>query len=705
MREHRIIRFGVFQVDLESGELFQSGVKVKLPDQPFQILTMLLEHPGEVVTREQLCERLWSHDTFVDFEHSLNAAVKKLREALGDSADNPRFVETFARRGYRFIAPVQTGDTAAVSLPAWRKPLVWLWAAGLLAILAAAGGLAWLKLREQPVAELKAVPVTSLPGLELHPALSPDARRLAFVWDGPERNNFDVYVKEIGSEEMVRLTKDPAPDYNPAWSPDGQHIAFLRQLGKGASVFVVPAGGGQERKLSEISEVPQWGLEVLWSRYCDWSPDGRFLAVAGRSADRKSWSIDLVSLETGQKRPLTTSGNPGIFEIAPAFSPDGRVLAFLRGDFVPEVALLIQPLSNDGASAGPAKPVAKERQFSSVSWMPGGQELVVSGVEGTRWVSVTGSRSRQLSPSISGLAGAQISLRGTRLVYTDVESRSRFFRISLAASQGNEPAPFLSSTRGESDLAFSPDGQRVSFSSDRSGESRIWVCNTDGSGCYQLPSVPGAIYTGSSSWSPDGRRLAFDAAIGGTWHVYISATEGSSVRRLASGARPRWSRDGQWIYFASTRSGESEIWKARADLADADAKALRITRRGGIEAVESADGRHLYYARRWTSGVWRLPLGGSGDVREEKILDIGGEGLWSLRPDGILVLDAGPGPSPMIRFFEFATGGLSDIVHLPADWVLKPAGGAFVVSPDGKWAIVTQERLVESDIMLVENFR
>jgi cholera toxin transcriptional activator len=103
----RRVRFGVFEVDLATGELRREGVKIRLQEQPFQVLAELLDRPGELVTREALQKKLWPADTFVDFDHSLNTAVNKLREALGDSAANPRFVQTMARRGYRFIAPVQ----------------------------------------------------------------------------------------------------------------------------------------------------------------------------------------------------------------------------------------------------------------------------------------------------------------------------------------------------------------------------------------------------------------------------------------------------------------------------------------------------------------------------------------------------------------------------------------------------------------------
>src|ERR687898_34411 len=105
--EARVVRFGVFELDVHSGDLRKRGVRVNLPDQPLQVLTALLERPGELVTRDELRQRLWPIDTFVDFEHGLNAAVQRLRDTLGDSAGTPRFVETVPRRGYRFVAPVE----------------------------------------------------------------------------------------------------------------------------------------------------------------------------------------------------------------------------------------------------------------------------------------------------------------------------------------------------------------------------------------------------------------------------------------------------------------------------------------------------------------------------------------------------------------------------------------------------------------------
>jgi DNA-binding winged helix-turn-helix (wHTH) protein len=143
-RSPAILRFGTFEVDLRAGELHKQGVRIKLQEQPFRVLTVLLQRPGEVVTREELRNQNWPPDTFVDFDNSLNTAINKLREALGDSAENPQFIETLPRRGYRFIAPV-TGEGQNKPAPSAfaRKVVLFAAAAVLLTSLALVGGWYW----------------------------------------------------------------------------------------------------------------------------------------------------------------------------------------------------------------------------------------------------------------------------------------------------------------------------------------------------------------------------------------------------------------------------------------------------------------------------------------------------------------------------------------------------------------------------------
>ncbi len=260
-----LVTFGVFEVDLRAGEVRKHGLKVRLPEQPFQVLSMLLERPGEVVTREELHRRLWSTDTFIDFDHGINAAINKIREALGDSADNPRFVETLPRRGYRFIYPLELGAEltppselkptagAARESPLGKRRSAVVAAVAFVAIVVAVAGWFWLR-HSRPAPPLTAVPLTTYPGSEGSPSFSPDGSEVAFSWNGEKEDNFDIYVKAVGSEPPLRLTTNPARDFSPAWSPDGRWVAFCRDLPEGnyAAVLISPIGGA-ERILTETS--------------------------------------------------------------------------------------------------------------------------------------------------------------------------------------------------------------------------------------------------------------------------------------------------------------------------------------------------------------------------------------------------------------------------------------------------------------------
>jgi TolB-like protein/DNA-binding winged helix-turn-helix (wHTH) protein len=198
------LRFGVFDLDLRAGELRKHGLRVRLQEQPFQLLAMLLEHPGEVVTREELQKKLWPADTFVDFDHGLNKAISKIREALSDSAESPRFVETVARRGYRFLAEVKVADAATVRSPelagklampkTFPRPLAWK--ASVFGLLVLMASLATWKLhswkRPSPV-------IRSLAVLPLE-SLSSDASQDYFA-DGMT----DELISDLGQISALRV--------------------------------------------------------------------------------------------------------------------------------------------------------------------------------------------------------------------------------------------------------------------------------------------------------------------------------------------------------------------------------------------------------------------------------------------------------------------------------------------------------------------
>ena len=336
----RRIRFGDFQADLVSGELRKDRFpdRILLQDQPLAILRALVSRPGQMVSREDLIQLLWKGNTNVDFDPSLNKAVNRLRDALGDSAEHPRYIETLSRRGYRFIAPIEMpatldDSTGLVVRTSARRalPKFVLWVGAVAAFVLIAG---FIYREIGPRLELPPitiVPFTPYPGFELCPAFSPDGSRIVFSWDDPALGGkgFDLYVKAIGSESLLRLTHNPSPHFIcPAWSPDGTQIAFIRLSSPDTGLYVVPALGGPERRLRPIRNTMPTSTMISWApSMISWAPSGQFIAFADSLPRDDHLRVALLSVATLETRQASHPGEC-IEEGLPAFSHSGKELAF-----------------------------------------------------------------------------------------------------------------------------------------------------------------------------------------------------------------------------------------------------------------------------------------------------------------------------------------------------------------------------------------
>lgn len=702
IKSRQILRFDVFEVDPKERELRRSGLKVKIQEQPFQILLLLLARPGALVARQELRKALWPDGMFVDFEHGLNTAVKKLREALGDSAESPRFVETVARRGYRFTGKVEI-SAAIPAFPPGRWPqLSTRRNAAVLGSTLCVLALSFLYLihpRKSDVAPPTVVPAVTNVGEKYTPSLSPDGQHLAFAWNGGAGSHFSLYVKIIGTEEPLRLTKKASADFNPVWSPDGRYIAFCRIQKGGTGIYIIPALGGVERKVRETHWQENEFYEVFWYfGRLSWSPDGKSLAYSDRTFLNEAAAIYLLSLDSLEVRKLTSPPGP-VGDYNPAFSPDGRTLAFNRG--------------SQGVTSIYTAPVSggKEQQLISgvqygwgLAWTPDGRHLIFAKAgwlanAGWLWkISRDGGEPVRLQ---FGQEGVQPSIRGNRLLYVRQAANINIWKRELDSLASAGPSKkFLASTRMESGPQFSPDGSKIVFESTRTGAYEIWLCRSDGSGLMQLTHFNSS--SGTPRWSPDGQQIAFDSRATGNADIFVVDSAGGAPRRLTSEPSseevPSWSRDGRWIYFASDRTGRHEVWKAPA----AGGAPLQVTHHGGFAAFESPDARYIYYAKGLTSpGLWRVPTNGGEEVEIISSLQAGHWGYWAVVENGIYYLDATAKPG--IAFFNVTTRRTTrvfDLENRPA----TQAPGLAVSSSTGT-ILYTQLDALSREIILVDNFR
>jgi Tol biopolymer transport system component/tRNA A-37 threonylcarbamoyl transferase component Bud32 len=590
------------------------------------------------------------------------------------------------------------------------------WAMALLAIIAAGGGTLWFvrSTAKAPEPALNAVPLITYPGLAGESSFSPDGNQVAFTWDGEKRDNFDIYVKLIGpAGPPLRLTTDPAHDYSPAWSPDGRFIAFLRELSpQKAAVLMVPALGGPERKVGEVWKERS---QDLIGPFPAWAADGNSLVVVDKdSYTERPFALFLLSIETGEKRRLTSPTGPLIGDSGPAVSLDGRTVAFTRSVDAAASDIYLLALSEQLRPAGEARRITfANRGTGGLSWTADGRAIVSSsgspGQMGLWRIAVFGPAGRRAEPRLllsrdENVLDPTLSRRRHRLAYTHDLSRSSIGRITAPGAAGSSARDdsgarlLISSTRNDTSPQFSPDGRRIVFSSDRSGNPEIWACDRDGSNAVQLTSF-GDHWVTSPRWSPDGTRIAFDSNAAGEVDVWVVGANGGKPQQMttdpAHDSDPSWSHDGRWIYFDSDRTGEHQVWKMPSN----GGEAIQLTRDRGWAPLESPDGKFLYYTKaEIATSLWRMPREGG---RGTKIL----ESLTSYLD--LAIVDGGvyfvpvqePTAGSSIRFLSFATNRIRPVANLE-----KPLGDGLAVSPDGKWILYTQLEQAGSELMLVENF-
>ena len=743
-------RFGPFEVDLHTHELWKFGTRLKLVGQPFEILAVLLSKPGELVTREELRTKLWPGDTFVDFNHGLNAAVNKLREALSDSADDPRYVETLPRRGYRFIAAIDWLDSKPIAAPArssesspggtrreftepapilasslpedgyesatrkWPRFAV---GAAVLVVLLIGGsfllktvsgysaGLVTHSSSPQRTRALKIIGATE-------PAFSPDANAVAFSRQTDKAGESGIFVVSVGGDQALQLTSHNG-DGSPVWSPDGRSIAFSRFEENAFTIHVVAADGGAEQKhLSEKALNPTSAAFTLPAERTlesqldtngvvpqrgelDWSPDGKSIAFAGPNG------IYLLAVGRSSVHRVTQPP-PLAQDWGATFSPDGEKILFVRNHQVgsPDE---IWAASTNGADA---KRVLSEpgRIVSSPQWSYDGRSVIYASNRSghpSLWRVPLDSPDApvQIKEAGSPAWDPVVSRRGYRMAYERVIRSLSIWQLDLSARQERPSLLVLSTSDTDQGPApqFSPDGKKLAYMSDHSGTMEIWISNRDGTDPFQLTAVGVA---GTPRWSPDSQSIAFDTNSPDGPKVMTISVRGGAPQLLTpdkfESEVPSWSRDGKWVYFASNRSGEVQVWKAPA----AGGQPVQVTRHGGHAALESSDGKFVFYAKNPMAEpeIWRVPVDG-GPETPIPLVHPGTWASWQVVDGGILFVGPSLGHQAVLSFYDFSRE------RTTTERVLDRIPFWLGASPDGHSVAFDQPGQEQAQTMLVENFR
>jgi Tol biopolymer transport system component len=655
------------------GDSKLSTLSAILKEEPKPASSVVADVPRDL---EKIISRCLRKDPSRRFQHmdDVKVALEELKE------------ESASGR----LAGVLAGGAAT------RRPSWLMWALGGTAVLLIAiFGLRFVRNAPQPIP--KVVPLTSYPGLQITPALSHDGKQVAFAWDGEKADNFDIYIKLVDAGAPLRLTTNPAPEYSPTWSPDGRYIAFCRDLSDHAEIRTIPALGGAERGLGESA-----GCGGM-----SWSPDGKFLALVEQRVPLTPYSISLLSLDTGERRRLTTPPKEYAGDFRPDFSPDGHTLAFIRAPTDLGSDVYLQAIASGRPQGEPRRLTFEKTFIRGLDWTADGRRIILAfgaAATPTLWtIPASGGTPERLVFGSGNATEVSVSRVGSRLVYVRGLSDSNIWRVpgSSSSDRKSGPVKFIASTQEDYAPQFSPDGNRIAFDSSRSGNSEIWVCDRQGSNPVQLTSFGGP-HPGSARWSPDSRWIAFDSSKAGNSDICVISVDGGPPRNLTHGpsncVRPSWSRDGRWIYFGSNRSGDWQVWKSPAQ----GGTAAQVTKNGGREAFESLDGRSVYYAKLNVPGIWNVPVDGGAETR---VLEQGGQSLWALTQQGICFFSVSNPSGPTLKLYSFSSNKLTIVRQFPKETRVDTQSTALSVSPDDRWILYTQFDQASSDLMLVENFR
>jgi len=728
------LRVGEWIVQAELNSLTKDEVARHIEPKVMKVLLALAAQQGRVVPKEELISAVWP-DTFVT-DDVLTRCISILRRITEDDPHTPHFIQTIPKVGYRLVAPVseipvETQDNLASipdssvrdssirdsSIPdssnqppappsvhsqvssSLGRQMIWriVSVAGLIfATLLTAWSYQRSRVRlvGAPIS-FRTIQFTSYSGEQIQPAFSPDGKQIAFVWIPEDTVSRRIYIKTIGTEEVKQLTSDADEQFSPTWSPDGRQIAYLARSKEGLSLSVAEVNSqAAPRKLLIPQEPSHWEQGAL-----SWAPSGKSLIYPDHSGTAPNSSIFQLDLHTLNARSITAPPAGWEGDLNPAYSPDGRWIAFTRAS---ETA--VRDIYFMSTTTGELFQLTHDHMnIDSLAWTADSSFIIFSSNRGGKYglwkIGLKEKIPERLPVGTEDAYQPAVGPKDGELAYTQGSAIWSILRLQQSSRKETavQSDAVLTSTQQDSAPSLSPDGRFFAFQSRRSGNQEIWIASQAGDQLRELTFMGGPL-TGSPSWSNHGNKILFDSRPGGHSHIFCIPVAGGRPKQLTFGdandITPRWSHDDQSIYFRSNRGDRWQLWR----IAAAGGDPQPVTTGDGIVPQESPDGRWLYYTRGDEDGIWRVsPSAGA----ETKILtqpSAGYWGYWQVTSRGIFYLDRGASSSA-IRLFNPDTKVTSLYATLKQ---LPPIYAGLAVAQGGKTVLLTDQHDAGRHITLIQ---
>lgn len=675
---------GKWLVEPTLRRITKNGQSRKLEPQLMDVLQLLVEKHRQVVTKEELNATIWA-DVFIT-ENVITRSISSLRKLLDDDPIEPIYIETISKKGYRLIADIQKVKTSQAketfTIKLGVRPVILVFVIITFVVLGAFA-LRNVFLPSTINNAFNPRAISNSTTSEYWPAISPDGRFVAYGWKGNDQDNWDIYIKLIGTETVIRLTDHPATELRAKWSSDGNYVYYLRYENGTSTIYKKPVVGGNEIR---VIESPPFSFGDF-----DISPDEKWISFNTRNDRKSPLDILLISLETGEATKLTDPSSGFNGDIHPRFSPDGTQLAFIREKNSVSMFLHIFDIPSGNTEQVSLEPLS----INGFDWSQDGNSLIyASDISGLYKLYELNPDSRKSIPLKSGdyqMVMPRAAETG-RIVYAKMRDNVNIWSYDRETQTANS---WFATNELNLNAVPSPDGSYVCFTKQKNNRFEVWVSRPDGSEAIPITNFIGQYLT-SPRWSSDSKSIYFQGYIDGQADIFKVDAKGGIAKNITNSSYDEhapFPTTDRYVYYASNEGGQWGIWKMEED----GKGRTKIFDQEGYAPQLSLDGLTVFYVKKTHMGVWKYEF----NTQKESLLiqDFHPmyRGAFSIADNGLFYYHI---QNKRFEFYEFETEE-SILVYQPQRR-LPRLGITLSFFPGNQLLLFSQVDANDADIMLLE---